>query len=96
MRFLSRPIYYGWYVLAAISGINFADNATAIGILTVFIVPLTLSLPGPGLQIYTVISVGAVLGALMSPLTCRLTDRLGAYAADIGRPIHRSGDSQPR
>ena len=78
MRFLSRPIYYSWYVLAAISGINFANNATAIGVLTVFIVPLTIEFAWTRTQISAVTSVGAVLGALMSPLTGRLTDRLGA------------------
>jgi len=78
MRFLSRPIYYGWYVLAAVSGINFANNATAIGVLTVFIVPLTTEFAWSRTQISAVTSIGAVLGALTSPLTGRLTDRLGA------------------
>ena len=41
MRLFHRRLYYGWVVLAAVSGINFANGATAIGVLTVFILPFT-------------------------------------------------------
>jgi MFS family permease len=64
--------------LAAVSGLNFANNATAIGILTVFIVPLTEDFGWTRTQISAVTSVGAVLGALVAPFTGQLTDRLGA------------------
>ena len=37
-----RPrIYYGWWVTAAASGIEFANAATAIGILTIFVIPMS-------------------------------------------------------
>ncbi len=71
-------MYYGWFVLAAVAGINFANNATAIGVLTVFIIPLTEDFGWTRTQISAVTSVGAVLGALVAPFTGRLTDRLGA------------------
>ncbi|MBI3325437.1 MAG: MFS transporter, partial [Nitrospinae bacterium] len=78
MRDRDRRVYYGWFVLAAISGINFANSATSIGVLTVFIIPLTEEFGWTRTQISAVTSVGAVLGALAAPFTGRLTDRLGA------------------
>jgi MFS transporter, OFA family, oxalate/formate antiporter len=78
MRLLERPIYYGWYVLAAVSGVDFANNATAIGVLTVFIIPLSEEFGWTRTQISVATGVGAVLGALTAPFAGRLTDRLGA------------------
>ena len=78
MRNRARRPYYGWYVLAAVSGLNFANSATAIGVLTVFIVPLSTDFGWTRTQISAVTSVGAVLGALAAPFTGRLTDKLGA------------------
>lgn len=71
-------MYYGWVVLGAVSGINFANAATSIGVLTVFILPLTQEFGWTRTQISAVTSVGAVLGALAAPFAGRLTDRLGA------------------
>jgi OFA family oxalate/formate antiporter-like MFS transporter len=73
-----RQIYYGWYVLAAVAGINFANNATAIGVLTVFILPLSQEFGWTRMQLSAATSIGAVLGALAAPFTGRLTDRRGA------------------
>jgi MFS family permease len=78
MRKPARGPYYGWYVLAAVSGLNFANSATAIGVLTVFIAPLSADFGWTRAQISAITSVGAVLGALAAPFTGRLTDRLGA------------------
>jgi MFS family permease len=78
MRTPGRGLYYGWYVLTAVSGLNFANSATAIGVLTVFIVPLSTDFGWTRTQISAVTSVGAVLGALAAPFTGRLTDKLGA------------------
>lgn len=78
MRHLGRRLYYGWYVLAAVSGINFANSATAIGVLTVFIIPLTEEFGWTRTQISAATSVGALLGALVAPFAGRLTDKLGA------------------
>ena len=41
MRLLGGKIYYGWLALAAISGINFANSVTSIGMLTVFVLPMS-------------------------------------------------------
>ena len=78
MRHRRRRVYYGWYVLAAVAGINFANNATAIGVLTVFILPLSQEFGWTRMQLSAATSIGAVLGALAAPFTGRLTDQLGA------------------
>jgi len=78
MRHLGRRPYYGWIVLAAVSGINFANGATAIAVLTVFLLPLTEAFGWTRTQISAVTALGAVLGALAAPLTGRLTDSKGA------------------
>ena len=41
MQLISKRIYYGWLIVAASGGIEFANAATAIGILTIFVNPLT-------------------------------------------------------
>ena len=74
-----RPkVYYGWVVLAAISGISFANAVTSIGLLTVFIIPITQDFDWSRTQFSAATSVGAVLGAGLAPFTGRLSDRLGA------------------
>lgn len=78
MQPYGRRLYYGWVVLAAICGLNFANSATAIGVLTVFILPLSHDFGWTRTQIAAVTSLGAILGALLSPLTGRLTDKWGA------------------
>jgi MFS transporter, OFA family, oxalate/formate antiporter len=78
MQFLGRPLYYGWYVVAAIAGMNFANSATAIGVLTIFVVPLTAEFGWSRTQVSAVTSLGAILGAIAAPFTGRITDRLGA------------------
>ena len=78
MRYLGQRLYYGWLVLAAVAGLNFANGATTIGVLTVFILPLTEAFGWTRTQISVVTSVGAVLGALTAPFMGRVTDRFGA------------------
>ena len=78
MRDTSRRLYYGWFVLAAVSGMNFANGATAIAVLTVFILPLSADFGWTRTQISAVTSVGAVVGALIAPFAGRLVDRRGA------------------
>ena len=78
MRYLGQRLYYGWFVLAAVAGLNFANGATTIGVLTVFILSLTEAFGWTRTQISVVTSVGAVLGALTAPFMGRVTDRFGA------------------
>jgi hypothetical protein len=59
MRDTSGRLSYGWFVLAAVSGMHCADSATAVAVLTVFIVPLSTGFGWRGAQIAAVTSVGA-------------------------------------
>lgn len=74
---LGKKIYYGWLVLAAISGINFANAVTSIGLLTVFVLPMTDEFGWSRTQISAATSVGAILGALTAPVMGRISDRAG-------------------
>lgn len=75
-----KRFYYGWTVLGAVSGINFANSATSIGVLTIFILPLTSEFGWTRTEISVATSIGAVLGAILAPFAGRITDRFGAKA----------------
>lgn len=74
----AKRVYFGWYVAAAAGGIEFANAATAIAILTIFIIPMTDEFGWTRTQISAATSLGAVLGAALAPFTGRLVDRIGA------------------
>jgi MFS family permease len=73
-----RSFYYGWWVAAAAAGIEFANAATAIGILTVFVIPMSQEFGWSRTQIAGATSLGAILGAILAPFSGWLVDRLGA------------------
>ena len=77
MPLLGKKIYYGWLALAAISGINFANAVTSIGMLTVFVLPMSDEFGWNRTQISGATSVGAILGALAAPVMGRISDRVG-------------------
>ena len=78
MNILSRRIYYGWWVIAAASGMSFGNAATAISILTVFVVPMSQEFGWNRTEVAGATSLGAVLGAGLAPFTGRAVDRFGA------------------
>ncbi len=78
MNILPRRIYYGWWVVAAASGMSFANAATAISILTVFVVPMSQEFGWNRTEVAGATSLGAVLGAGLAPFTGRAVDRFGA------------------
>ena len=78
MNILTRRIYYGWWVVAAASGMSFANAATAISILTVFVVPMSQEFGWNRTEVAGATSLGAVLGAGLAPFTGRAVDRFGA------------------
>ena len=78
MRSAFSRTYYGWWVVAAASGMSFANAATAISILTVFVVPMSQEFGWNRTEVAGATSLGAVLGAGLAPFTGRAVDRFGA------------------
>ncbi len=78
MRPRNGRIYYGWWVAGAASGIEFANAATAIGILTVFVIPMSQEFGWSRTEVAGATSLGAVLGAGLAPFIGGLVDRFGA------------------
>ena len=74
----SKKIYYGWLIVAASSGIGFANAATAIGILTIFVTPMSQEFGWTRTQLAGATSLGAILGAALAPFSGRIVDRLGS------------------
>jgi MFS family permease len=77
MQLVGKKIYYGWLVLAAISGINFANAVTSIGMLTVFVLPMSEEFGWNRTQISGATSLGAILGAVAAPIMGRVSDKAG-------------------
>lgn len=84
MNVLPRRFYYGWLVAGAASGIQFANAATAIGILTVFVIPMSEEFGWNRTEVAGATSLGAVLGAALAPFSGRLVDRFGARVILVG------------
>jgi MFS family permease len=78
MSIFSGRIYYGWWVVGAASGMSFANAATAISILTVFVAPMSQEFGWNRTEVAGATSLGAVLGAALAPFTGRAVDRFGA------------------
>ena len=78
MNIPPRRFYYGWLVAGAASGIQFANAATAIGILTVFVIPMSEEFGWNRTDVAGATSLGSVLGAALAPFSGRLVDRFGA------------------
>jgi OFA family oxalate/formate antiporter-like MFS transporter len=73
-----KSFYYGWWVAAAAAGIEFANAATAIGILTIFVNPMSQEFGWNRTEVAGATSLGAILGATLAPFSGRLVDRLGS------------------
>ena len=78
MSIAPKRVFYGWWVVAAASGMSFANAATAISILTVFVVPMSQEFGWNRTEVAGATSLGAVLGAVLAPFTGRAVDRFGA------------------
>ena len=78
MKTRSKPLYYGWVVTAATGGIGFANAASAISILTIFVVPISEEFGWGRTEIAGATTVGAILGAALAPFIGRLVDRYGS------------------
>ena len=80
MKIRRGRVYYGWWVAGAASGIEFANAATAIGILTIFVIPMSQEFGWSRTEVAGATSLGAVLGAGLAPFIGGLVDRFGARA----------------
>ena len=78
MKFRRKLLYYGWIVAGAAGAIGFSNAASAISILTIFVVPMSGEFGWSRTAIAGATTVGAILGAALAPFTGRLVDRVGA------------------
>lgn len=78
MKPRSRSLYYGWIVAAATGGMGFANAATAISILTIFVTPISEEFGWRRAEIAGATTLGAILGASLAPFVGRLVDRFGS------------------
>ena len=78
MRLWPKSLYYGWVVAGASGSIGFANAASAISILTIFVVPMSEEFGWGRTEIAGATTLGAILGAALAPFIGRLVDRFGS------------------
>ena len=78
MKLFKRRIYYGWWVVGAAAGAQFGNAATAINILTIFVLPMSTEFGWSRTGVAAATSLGAILGAIVAPFSGRLIDRIGS------------------
>ena len=78
MRLWPKSLYYGWVVAGASGSIGFANAASAISILTIFVVPMSEEFGWGRTEIAGATTLGAILGAVLAPFIGRLVDRFGS------------------
>ena len=78
MKFHRKSLYYGWIVAGAAGAIGFSNAASAISILTIFVVPMSAEFGWSRTAIAGATTVGAILGAALAPFIGRLVDRVGS------------------
>ena len=78
MRLWQKSLYYGWVVAGASGSIGFANAASAISILTIFVVPMSEEFGWGRTEIAGATTLGAILGAALAPFIGRLVDRFGS------------------
>ena len=78
MRLWPRSLYYGWVVAGASGSIGFANAASAISILTIFVAPMSEEFGWGRTEIAGATTAGAILGAALAPFIGRLVDRFGS------------------
>ena len=86
MRFalnLSHKVqfFYGWVIVGCLMCANFARQGSAVATLSVFAVPMANEFDWSMTEISGAVSLGGVLGAVVSPKVGVLVDRRGAGQA---------------
>ncbi len=74
------PFYYGWVILFCVCAAGFSRPGSAVATLSIFIAPMTAEFGWSHTQLSAAVSVGGILGALVSPLLGGFLDRNGARA----------------
>jgi sugar phosphate permease len=74
------PFYYGWVILACVCAAGFSRTGSAVATLSIFIDPMTREFGWSHTEISAAVSLGGVLGALVSPALGPFLDRNGARA----------------
>jgi sugar phosphate permease len=74
------PFYYGWVILACVCAAGFSRTGSAVATLSIFIAPMTREFGWSHTEISAAVSLGGVLGALVSPALGAFLDRNGARA----------------
>jgi OFA family oxalate/formate antiporter-like MFS transporter len=72
------PFYYGWVILACVCAAGFSRPGSAVATLSIFVAPMTAEFGWSHTQISAAVSVGGILGALVSPMLGGFLDRNGA------------------
>jgi len=74
------PFFYGWIILGCVCAAGFSRQGPAVATLSIFIEPMTAEFGWTRTQISGAVSIGGILGALVSPLLGPFLDRNGARA----------------
>jgi OFA family oxalate/formate antiporter-like MFS transporter len=74
------PFFYGWVILGCVCAAGFSRQGPAVATLSIFIEPMTAEFGWSRTEISGAVSIGGILGALVSPLLGPFLDRNGARA----------------
>ena len=72
------PFFYGWVIVGCSMCSNFARQGSAVATLSVFAVPMATEFDWSMTEISGAVSLGGLLGAVVSPKVGVLVDRRGA------------------
>jgi OFA family oxalate/formate antiporter-like MFS transporter len=70
--------FYGWVIVACGGCASFARQGAAVATLSVFVTPMTTELDWSRAEMAGAVSLGGVLGAIISPMLGAYVDRVGA------------------
>jgi len=74
------PFFYGWVILGCVCAAGFSRQGPAVATLSIFIEPMTAEFGWSRTEVSGAVSIGGILGALVSPLLGPFLDRNGARA----------------
>ncbi len=74
------PFYYGWVILACVCAAGFSRQGSAVATLSIFVEPMTHEFGWSRTELSAAVSIGGILGALVSPAIGAFLDRNGARA----------------